>query len=410
MSEKSSNGYIVEALLLMVTFLSNVYTPSFFPMPVKMITPSLGWCCMMIVIASNGLFAALLVTALLGGVALKLFSNDEDSLLLRRFIYFPLVASLPAILAGSFTYLPNPTLVFWVSLVSQLYSILCGVLIALCYPSLIYSTVVSQKGRDRDYENLLVELRENSRCTAERVLISAAMGLELDTVLIRPPKPSEKWMLYLKGNGEFLEHMLQEMVPFSQQLEANVIICHPRGVGRSTGYPIRVQDFVDDAASVAAFYAHQYGFLEENLLLLGHSFGGGIAAELAQKHFPRSPLVIDRSFSRLSDSVGSFTGKLRFIICPLSKMLVGDLSTIHAWNEIHHENKLIIFARRDEVIDFEKASIARLPQFQCGESEDMKTIELHSRRTSSWHNSNLTSFDEGSLIILRMNGFYPSIQ
>lgn len=408
------NNYIVEVALLFIVFFSNVYTPSFLPMPLKMVTPSLGWCCTLTILSSQSLVFALVITILHVCVVFQLWRCYGGSLFFRRLAYFPLIGSILAVFLGVFIVLPNPSVTLWLSLLSQLYAVLCGIIMALCYPSLFLTATTAQINRDREYENLSPTLRDNFQCTAERILIHCAVGFHLDTVVLCPIKPSAKWVLYLKGNGEFLEQTLAAMAPLSQQLDANIIIYNPRGVGRSTGYPIRVHDFVEDAELVTSFYSSRYGFVEENLLLLGHSFGGGIAAELARKRFPHSPLVIDRSFSRLSDSVasvtrvwGSFVG---FFVSHLSRWSIGDLSSIAAWNDIHHERKIIIFAKRDEVISYADASIARLPQFQPGEPQSAMLIELHCRNISSWHNCNLTFFDEGPQILLRMNRLYPTSQ
>jgi abhydrolase domain-containing protein 12 len=98
-------------------------------------------------------------------------------------------------------------------------------------------------------------------------------------------------VLYLHGNAatRAVPTRVQIYSTFSSRMQANVLAIDYRGFAESTGYPTE-RGTIDDALSAIKWLVYQ-GAKPENILVLGHSLGAGIATqsvEQAEREFGRS--------------------------------------------------------------------------------------------------------------------------
>lgn len=395
---------IYDVCLMGIAGFAAFWAPRVLPAPLNSLSPALGWLASMAVLWNTSRFSSALVVLLQSTVCCLLFLRyGTFSLLLGRVFYFPLCSScLAAFGAHAFRHEHKYTVAVIAAI--QLWSIFSSTVVAVCLPVSVLSTFSPQI--ERDYAKArTVEMLTNSGLTIHTPSVEYRSGIILDSIAVMTKDPSERWVFYSGGNGEFLEHSLATMVRVSVSLNANLILFNPRGVGKSTGYVWDINNLVDDAAAVIYYYIKQYRVDTQKMLLFGHSIGGGVVAKLGAKHFPLCPIFIDRSFSKLSDAAvnfSPFSPKLTKAIFPY---LVGDLDSIRFWNEIKHSKKLITFAKDDEIIMYATSSLGRLSQFAKGEADENKVLELHGSSILSWHNSPIVKFDEIEEILRRLNQF-----
>eukprot|EP00796_Vickermania_ingenoplastis_P010312 gene10312-7209_t len=298
--------------------------------------------------------------------------------------------------------------------------ILSGIVLAVTYPATILSITQHPHIRDRvlafDWERMM-----ERRMIPERNPIPAPTGTGmLDSVMVSPPGGvADRTMLYIGGNAEFMEEELSAAMTFVGKLQCNVVVYNPRGVGYSSsaGRVSHLNDLVDDAVAVAEYYIHtRLRANPRTFLLLGHSIGGGVAAEAigrggALRH---CPLVVDRSFISMTAAAAGMTGLSAAVIQRAYGILgVGNLWTMRAWHRIEHDKKLLLYSRRDEIIRFEVASPGSLAVRRLGDaaptSADARPpdgrflLELEARSgLHSHHNADLWYFDNGPAALDRI--------
>lgn len=328
-----------------------------------------------------------------------------SSIIPQRLLYLPLISSSIAALCAVQLKVTSKTATIIVAAL-QLWSMFGGAVMLASFPASVLSIITPQSDRDRLRQKVEEHLLRGGM-TVERMMVHAN-GVVLDSTAVIRKASTSRWLFYSGGNGELLENSMAEVSMLASQLNANAILFNPRGVGHSTGYVSHVSDLVEDATAVALHYSAHYRIDPLQLLLFGHSIGGGIVAELASRHFTVSPVVIDRSFSKLSDAAAVFSPFSAGFTKFLFPYLVGDLDTMEGWSRLNHSRKMVIYSREDEVVSFSCASIARLSAFQSGGADCGKAIELHAHTAVSWHNSNLNGFHEKDALYESMQKLFPS--
>lgn len=88
-----------------------------------------------------------------------------------------------------------------------------------------------------------------------------------------------------------------DVVEMYQKQGINVLLFNYRGVGHSQGYPTKQGLITDGEAAVRLLNEHFHVPVHQ-IILHGHSFGGGIAAAVG-KRFKEAALCLDRSFTSL---------------------------------------------------------------------------------------------------------------
>ena len=70
-------------------------------------------------------------------------------------------------------------------------------------------------------------------------------------------------------------------------------------------------DLIEDCMLMLAYLEEHLSAPPNNVLLLGRSIGGGVAAVARACHSPHGPLVSDRSFSSLGDAASGENNSTR---------------------------------------------------------------------------------------------------
>lgn len=119
----------------------------------------------------------------------------------------------------------------------------------------------------------------------------------------RTPETSSqpRTILHCHGNGENIAQVGSFTAKqFSNVLQANVFSFDYRGFGKSDGSP--TEDGVkQDADAALAWVCQQDNVKPTDVIIVGHSLGGGLACYLAQKHGCKA-LILQRTFSSLPDA------------------------------------------------------------------------------------------------------------
>lgn len=106
-------------------------------------------------------------------------------------------------------------------------------------------------------------------------------------------------VLYLHGNGGDLSWRTRRLRDLQQNRKVSVFIFDYRGYGKSEGIPT-VPGAIADAEAARTELARRAAVPEKDVVLLGRSLGGAIAAQLLEKIPPRA-VIIQSSFSSERD-------------------------------------------------------------------------------------------------------------
>ena len=223
---------------------------------------------------------------------------------------------------------------------------------------------------------------------------------------VSDPSKSRKWVVYMGGNGEVAEHSIETVSAIADAIGANAVAFNFRGVGRSTHRTIGAESMVEDGVAVVDYLLLTFPHLSErNILLFGHSLGGGVATQVVSRFRRHCGLVVDRSFSSLKDAASPVVPWKGFREFGIDSVF-GDFNTAAAFKLIPHERRLITFTRTDRVIPYHLSSFARMKSDQSVELLDSHIIELRGSRPMDTHNAPLSFFESGARETLqRMNQF-----
>ncbi|GEO03873.1 hypothetical protein AAE02nite_15370 [Adhaeribacter aerolatus] len=122
----------------------------------------------------------------------------------------------------------------------------------------------------------------------EEFSLKAADGGELNALLFKAAN-AKGAVCFWKGNGGTLNNW-GAMAPQFLKLNYDVIITDYRQQGKSLG-EISLKNFYTDAQTIYDFLKPKYS--EENIVIVGYSLGGRIAAHLAAENEPNITILID---------------------------------------------------------------------------------------------------------------------
>jgi len=124
-------------------------------------------------------------------------------------------------------------------------------------------------------------------------------------------QPDAKTVLVFHGNASNVENTLPQALPFLE-IGLSVFIIDYRGYGLSSG-PFPNETRVYEDATAAWNYLTQTRHIPaESIIIFGHSIGGAIAIELAQHQPTAAGLIVQASFTSMSDMV-DHVGYSRFV-------------------------------------------------------------------------------------------------
>ena len=113
-------------------------------------------------------------------------------------------------------------------------------------------------------------------------------------------KNTSKVLLYLHGNAENIGKNLTQAYPF-YELGLSIFLVDYRGYGKSKGkFPTEKQVY-EDAQKAWHYLVEEKNISPQQIVVFGHSLGGAIAIELATRYPEISGLIIEGSFTSLSD-------------------------------------------------------------------------------------------------------------
>jgi pimeloyl-ACP methyl ester carboxylesterase len=112
-------------------------------------------------------------------------------------------------------------------------------------------------------------------------------------------KRGAKAVLYLHGNDGNVSTSVREVEPL-RELGYSVFLIDYRGYGASEG-PFPTEKAVYEDAEAGWNYLIGQGLDPADLYIYGHSLGGAIAIELALRHPEAAGLLVESSFTSISD-------------------------------------------------------------------------------------------------------------
>ncbi|KPA86276.1 hypothetical protein ABB37_00503 [Leptomonas pyrrhocoris] len=396
---------IVEPFVALLVAAGNSSAARYLPAMMRVLVPSFGWFAINLAIARGpfvwygcslavqGVFATVFVTTI----------GFKSDLITRAFI-FPFLAT--AMAGGAKDFIP-PMSGWTTAIVTllQLWSVMGGLIMLACYPGNIMQVIEQQKFRNRRVKMAARDLAKKDKIVEVQTVPSSDKKLSLQTLVVKQSYETSRWVVYCGGNAEFLENTIIDIHVIADALKAHAVLFNPRGIGYSSGFITMLGDVVEDTASVAQYYVEKEKIDEKNLVFFGHSIGGAAAAEVVAQCHPQASLVVDRSFSAMSDAAVAFSYLTPKVTKKLFPLFAGDLRTIDAWNSIKHNRKLIFYSKQDEIIKYDVSSIARLPQFQMDGADAAKTVELLGT-PPSFHNCLLSAFDNYEAVCAHMNKLF----
>jgi pimeloyl-ACP methyl ester carboxylesterase len=140
-----------------------------------------------------------------------------------------------------------------------------------------------------------------------------------------------------------MSHRIESAQIF-HSLGLNVFLFDYRGYGMSSGTPSEEQTY-EDASAAWRYLIDIRGIPESDIIILGRSMGGPIAAKLAKDHNPVL-VILESTFTSIPD-----IGKSRFPIFPTKLLVKIHYPTIDYIKEIQAPI-LIVHSRDDEIVPY----------------------------------------------------------
>lgn len=149
-------------------------------------------------------------------------------------------------------------------------------------------------------------------------------------------------VLYMHGNAGNITQLRQSMALFHDKMHASILLFDYRGYGRSVGSPSEA-GVMDDARAARGWLARKTGLPEKEIVLVGHSLGGGVAVDLAAKDGARG-LILESTFTSLPDAAEHHVP-----VSPFMQMRFDSLAKIASY----HGPLLQVHGDADDVIPLE---------------------------------------------------------
>ena len=151
-------------------------------------------------------------------------------------------------------------------------------------------------------------------------------------------------VLYMHGNGGNLTLCRDTLRMFHDQLNASILVFDYRGYGRSEGTPSEA-GVLADARAARRWLASRAGVAEGDIVLVGHSLGGGVAVDLAANDGARG-LVLENTFTSLPGVAQS-----HFPLVPFRSLMHCRLNSL-AKIPSYHGPVLVKHGDADEIVPF----------------------------------------------------------
>lgn len=204
-------------------------------------------------------------------------------------------------------------------------------------------------------------------------VIEFGRGNKLNVVIAKGDAKNDKVLIIFNPNGVVLKKLLE--IGFDDVFKSSyskiVLWDYPNTGGSSGKFFLNPkQDLVDAGQEVTRHIVNNHGIEAKNITFYGWSLGGGVAAEAAVKlealGIKVSGLIVDRSFTSITDYMKKNMFIPKFISKPLTLLFSLNLNTKENFDKFKG-NKKSIYTLTDEVIG--KAIFS-------GEGENFIKIEL----------------------------------
>ncbi len=116
-------------------------------------------------------------------------------------------------------------------------------------------------------------------------------------------------VLYCHGNAGNITSRRHVLRLYRDRLNCTVLIFDYRGYGRSAGTPSE-EGLLTDARAARRWLAERTGVAEGDIILVGHSLGGGVATDLAAFDGARG-LILENTFTSVPDAAEHHCWPLR---------------------------------------------------------------------------------------------------
>ncbi len=194
-------------------------------------------------------------------------------------------------------------------------------------------------------------------------------GLTINAWFIESKK-SEKVILVLHGNGGNISYNL-DLAKSLYENDFSVMLLDYRGYGKSEGEPSEKGTYIDSEAAWN-YLLTKKGYKASDIVIMGRSLGGPIAARLASIFDPYA-LILDSTFTSLKD-----IGSEIYPFLPVRRFFKFEYDTVSYVRE-SNVPILIIHSTEDDYISFDHAK--RL--FESAETKK-RLIEIKGNHNSSF--------------------------
>jgi len=208
---------------------------------------------------------------------------------------------------------------------------LVGLLLFLFQAKLVYFPSLDMEGSPSD-----------AGLAFEPVSIKTVDGVTLSGWFVLSNQHSVV-LLFLHGNGGNISHRLESLRQF-HAIGFSTLIIDYRGYGQSEGETTEEGTY-RDAEAAWKFLTIDRGIREEDIVLLGRSLGGAIAAHLATLVKPRA-LVLESTFTSIPDRGSEIYPY--FPVRLLSRIEYNTLSKLQAVRC----PVLVVHSPEDEIVPF----------------------------------------------------------
>jgi fermentation-respiration switch protein FrsA (DUF1100 family) len=181
------------------------------------------------------------------------------------------------------------------------------------------------------------------RLAFEEVAFPSRDGVRLSGWYI-PRENARFTLLFCHGNGGNIMHLLDSLT-FFHDLGLNCFLFDYRGYGHSAGRPTEPGTYLD-AQAAWDWLVREKQAAPEQIILLGRSLGGSIAAHLAGR-VPAAGLVVESAFTSYPDIGARF-----YPYMPVRLFARFRYDTLAYLKSVHCP-VLLIHSRDDELVPFE---------------------------------------------------------
>jgi acetyl esterase/lipase len=182
-------------------------------------------------------------------------------------------------------------------------------------------------------------------------------------------------VLHLLGNSQTVASVLGDLVEMSLLNQCYVTTFDYRGVSKSKGKAISINDvFQDCVAQVENLFKN--GVKAKNLIISGFSLGGGLATKVVNHYHKighKVYLFNDRSFGRLSDVAAAWYGNyLRVVFRKILKFFEWEIEADSLYLQIpaKYKRHINLMGSDDEVVPFYVSLSKRLKDMRQKVSDE----------------------------------------